>query len=129
MIRRRSSGRWRRWGWRQPRNRRQRGRRRATNRRNHAVAGDGRDPKRLRRPSTRFTTLNDNEAVAHKRRSNRHVWGRMLRGDLDWVIPHALEKDPARRYQSASEFAQDLRRYLEVDHRWEPPSPRDEAGR
>ncbi|HEX5053896.1 MAG TPA: serine/threonine-protein kinase [Planctomycetota bacterium] len=66
-----------------------------------------------RRPSTRFTTLNGNEAVATQRRTDRHSWGRMLRGDLDWVILHAMEKDPARRYQSASEFAQDLRRYLE----------------
>ena len=66
-----------------------------------------------RRPSTRFTTLGGNEAVATQRRTDRHAWGRMLRGDLDWVILHAMEKDPSRRYQSASELAQDLRRYLE----------------
>jgi len=65
-----------------------------------------------RRPSTRFTTLAGNEAVAAHRRSERGTWGRLLRGDLDWVILHALEKDPARRYQTASELAQDLRRYL-----------------
>lgn len=65
-----------------------------------------------RRPSTRFTTLDSNEAVALQRRTDKHTWGRMLRGDLDWVILHAMEKDPARRYQSASELAQDLRRYL-----------------
>jgi serine/threonine protein kinase len=66
-----------------------------------------------RRPSTRFTTLAGSGDVARQRRSDKHNWGRLLRGDLDWVILHAMEKEPSRRYQSASEFAQDLRRYLE----------------
>jgi len=65
-----------------------------------------------RRPSTRFSTLAGGDAVAAQRRSERSTWGRLLRGDLDQVVLHALEKDPARRYQSASEFGQDLRRYL-----------------
>jgi non-specific serine/threonine protein kinase/serine/threonine-protein kinase len=38
---------------------------------------------------------------------------RVLRGDLDNVLLKALEIEPARRYQSAAEFAGDLRRYLE----------------
>lgn len=33
-------------------------------------------------------------------------------GDLEVIILHALEKDPTRRYQHASSFADDLRRYL-----------------
>ncbi|MCB9846051.1 MAG: serine/threonine protein kinase [Phycisphaeraceae bacterium] len=37
---------------------------------------------------------------------------RSLRGDLEIVVAHAMEKDPARRYQSAGEFAADLRRCL-----------------
>jgi serine/threonine protein kinase/WD40 repeat protein len=37
---------------------------------------------------------------------------RELRGDLETITGKALEKDPARRYQSASELAADLRRYL-----------------
>jgi serine/threonine protein kinase len=36
-----------------------------------------------------------------------------LRGDLDWITMKALEKDRTRRYATASEFAADLRRYLE----------------
>ncbi|MBK7641864.1 MAG: protein kinase [Planctomycetes bacterium] len=37
---------------------------------------------------------------------------RQLTGDLDWICLKALEKDPARRYASASELAEDLRRHL-----------------
>jgi len=35
-----------------------------------------------------------------------------LRGDVETIIGKAMEKEPARRYQSASEFAEDIRRYL-----------------
>lgn len=37
---------------------------------------------------------------------------RTLRGDLDTIVAKALEKDKARRYQTASDLAADLRRYL-----------------
>ncbi|MGH7133325.1 MAG: protein kinase domain-containing protein [Phycisphaerales bacterium] len=37
---------------------------------------------------------------------------RRLRGDLETIIGKALDKDAARRYQSASELADDIRRYL-----------------
>ncbi|MEN3942469.1 serine/threonine-protein kinase [Prosthecobacter sp. SYSU 5D2] len=35
-----------------------------------------------------------------------------LKGDLDWIVLKALERDPARRYGSTDELANDLRRYL-----------------
>jgi len=38
---------------------------------------------------------------------------RALRGDLETILLKALEKRPEKRYQSASEFAQDIRRYLD----------------
>jgi len=38
---------------------------------------------------------------------------RVLRGDLDTIVLKALEKDSSRRYSRASDFAADLRRYLE----------------
>ncbi|MBK7403100.1 MAG: serine/threonine protein kinase [Phycisphaerales bacterium] len=37
---------------------------------------------------------------------------RSYRGDLDTIVHKALEKAPDRRYQSASAFAEDLRRFL-----------------
>ena len=37
---------------------------------------------------------------------------RALRGDLDWIVMKALEKDRMRRYASASELAADIERHL-----------------
>ncbi len=37
---------------------------------------------------------------------------RSLQGDLDVILAHALEKDPARRYQSAAAMAEDIERFL-----------------
>jgi serine/threonine-protein kinase len=39
---------------------------------------------------------------------------KQLRGDLDAILGKALEKDPARRYESANSFAEDLRAHLEL---------------
>jgi serine/threonine protein kinase len=36
-----------------------------------------------------------------------------LRGDLDVIVLKAMEKDPARRYASAEQLSEDLRRHLE----------------
>jgi serine/threonine protein kinase len=38
---------------------------------------------------------------------------RALRGDIDWIVLKTLEKDPARRYESAGAMAEDLIRYLQ----------------
>ncbi|MEK7949818.1 protein kinase domain-containing protein [Luteolibacter soli] len=38
---------------------------------------------------------------------------RTLRGDLDWIVLKALEKDRRRRYETANALATDLRRYLD----------------
>ena len=45
--------------------------------------------------------------------SRSGVSPRALRGDLDWIVLKALEKDPARRYESAGAMAEDLGRYLQ----------------
>jgi tetratricopeptide (TPR) repeat protein len=36
----------------------------------------------------------------------------LLRGELDWVVMKALEKDRARRYETANALARDVQRYL-----------------
>ena len=38
---------------------------------------------------------------------------RRLRGDLDTIILKAMQKEPARRYSSAAELSEDIRRHLE----------------
>ncbi|HTA65314.1 MAG TPA: protein kinase [Xanthomonadaceae bacterium] len=45
----------------------------------------------------------------------RKISGQM-RGELDWIVMKAIEKDRTRRYDSASALAQDLRRYLAGEH-------------
>ena len=36
-----------------------------------------------------------------------------LRGDLEWIVARALEKEPGRRFSSVHELAEDLRAFLE----------------
>ena len=38
-----------------------------------------------------------------------------MRGDLDWIVMKAIEKDRTRRYESASGFARDIERHLAGD--------------
>lgn len=53
------------------------------------------------------------EGVAALRDEEPERLARRLRGDLDNIVLRALAKEPARRYASAFELAEDLRRYLE----------------
>ena len=39
-------------------------------------------------------------------------FSQLLRGDLDWIVLKAIDKDRTRRYPTASHFAADLDRYL-----------------
>jgi non-specific serine/threonine protein kinase/serine/threonine-protein kinase len=66
------------------------------------------------RPSARIGTLGGKESVeaAERRGVDLPTLRRQLRGDLDWIAIRALEKDRARRYQSPSELAEDIRRHL-----------------
>lgn len=38
---------------------------------------------------------------------------KLVRGEVDWIVAKALDKDSQRRYQSAGELAADINRYLE----------------
>src|SRR5439155_20584783 len=46
------------------------------------------------------------------RKSDPHRLSQLFRGELDWIVMKALEKDRNRRYESASAFAADVQRYL-----------------
>jgi non-specific serine/threonine protein kinase/serine/threonine-protein kinase len=65
------------------------------------------------RPSTRITTTGKTSPeVAHRLRTDPPTLAKQLRGDLDWIVMKALEKDRNRRYGSPVELAADLERHL-----------------
>ena len=51
--------------------------------------------------------------AAAPRHSTRAASASTLRGELDWIVMKALEKDRSRRYESASSLAADVQRYLD----------------
>jgi eukaryotic-like serine/threonine-protein kinase len=65
-------------------------------------------------PSTLLTNLGDTRltvvAAQHGAEPPRLVSS--LRGDLDWIVMKALEKDRNRRYETANGLAMDVQRYL-----------------
>src|SRR5258708_3264708 len=70
-----------------------------------------RDPDR---PSMRLSTIaaEDLTATARRRESAPPALIRSVRGDLDWIVMKALEKDRRRRYETANGLAGDVQRYL-----------------
>ena len=66
------------------------------------------------RPSTMVTTFQEAELTVTSQQ--RHVEPlkliSLLRGDLDWIVMKALEKDRKRRYETANGLALDIQRYL-----------------
>ncbi len=65
------------------------------------------------RPSTRASSLGpDSEAAARRRRTDLSGLVRDLRGDLDWIVMRAMEKDRTRRYPTPVDLAEDIRRHL-----------------
>jgi serine/threonine protein kinase len=65
------------------------------------------------KPSTRLHQSTANLAkIAAQRRSEPRRLGSLLRGDLDWIVMKALEKDRQRRYATVDGFAADVERHL-----------------
>lgn len=66
------------------------------------------------RPSTRLSALPDQElsTTAHRRGLQPLKLLSDLRGDLDWIVMKALEKERARRYETANGLAVDIKRHL-----------------
>jgi serine/threonine protein kinase len=52
-------------------------------------------------------------AIAENRGCDAVQLRAQIAGECDWIVLKALDKDPARRYQSADGMARDLRRYLD----------------
>lgn len=65
------------------------------------------------RPSTRLSTSGEKlTAIAKHRSVAPDRLSALIRGDLDWVVMKALEKDRNRRYSTPVELADDVNRYL-----------------
>ena len=66
------------------------------------------------RPSAMVTTMRGAalSQVAHSRHAEPMKLVSLLRGDLDWIVIRTLEKDRARRYETANGLAMDVQRYL-----------------
>ncbi len=66
------------------------------------------------RPSAVLAALppGDLLAIARQQRADPSRLIAAVRGDLDWIIATALEKDRRRRYETAYGLAMDIRRYL-----------------
>jgi len=67
-----------------------------------------------RRPSTRLGERLAGGASEHERARQQRL-RRRIRGDLDWIVLRALEKDRSRRYQSAGALAADIGRFLRAE--------------
>jgi tetratricopeptide (TPR) repeat protein len=77
------------------------------------------------KPSTRISTLGQAATtVSTKRKSDPKRLSQLFRGELDWIVMKALEKDRNRRYETASAFAADVQHYLHDEPVLAcPPSP------
>ncbi len=67
------------------------------------------------KPSTRLSSMSDAETRLFSTRGDARSASRRVRGDVDWIVLKAMEKDRTRRYESASSFADDIVRYLNND--------------
>ena len=64
------------------------------------------------RPSTRLSTIDTLPSLAACRQTEPAKLTTQLRGELDWIVMKALEKDRTRRYETATGLARDIERYL-----------------
>jgi eukaryotic-like serine/threonine-protein kinase len=64
------------------------------------------------KPSTRLSSTEELPSIAANRGLEPRKLSGLLRGELDWIVMKCLEKDRARRYETANGLAMDLQRYL-----------------
>src|SRR3979411_2057399 len=77
------------------------------------------------KPSTRLSDSGEELAsISAQRHTEPAKLAKLVRGELDWIVMKALEKDRNRRYESASAFAADVQRYLHDQPvlAWPPPA-------
>jgi serine/threonine protein kinase len=67
------------------------------------------------RPSTRLSMCDGLPSIAANRGLEPKRLNGLVRGELDWIVMRALEKDRNRRYDSPVGLSQDVERYLTGD--------------
>jgi len=68
------------------------------------------------KPSTRLGQSRETlPSISAQRQTEPERLTRLLRGELDWIVMKALEKDRTRRYETANGLARDIQRYLDGD--------------
>src|SRR5262245_16484810 len=67
------------------------------------------------KPSTKLSTAEGLPTLAANRGTEPAKLTKLVRGELDWIVMKALEKDRNRRYETANGFAADVQRYLAVE--------------
>jgi len=64
-------------------------------------------------PSRRLSTSDTLTDIAATRQTTPTRLTQSVAGELDWIVMKALDKDRDRRYESASDFAKDIQRFLD----------------
>ncbi|HVJ83109.1 MAG TPA: serine/threonine-protein kinase, partial [Planctomycetia bacterium] len=65
------------------------------------------------KPSTRLSDSTESlPSISAQRHTEPAKLTKLVRGDLDWIVMKALEKDRNRRYETADAFAADVQRFL-----------------
>jgi serine/threonine protein kinase len=64
------------------------------------------------KPSTKLSSSDALPTLSTNRGTEPAKLTRLVRGELDWIVMKALEKDRNRRYETANGFALDVQRYL-----------------
>jgi serine/threonine protein kinase/Leucine-rich repeat (LRR) protein len=66
------------------------------------------------KPSTRLTQSRDDMPnISARRQTEPRRLQKLIAGDLDWIVMKCLEKDRARRYETANGLAMDIQRHLQ----------------
>jgi tetratricopeptide (TPR) repeat protein len=64
------------------------------------------------KPSTKLSSSDALPTLSANRGTEPAKLTKLVRGELDWIVMKALEKDRSRRYETANGFAMDVQRYL-----------------
>src|SRR4249919_2741263 len=71
------------------------------------------DVRRLKSSAAGETTSEEEVRASSRRLLQIKELVHLLRGDLDWIVMKCLEKDRARRYETANGVAADIQRHLD----------------